>query len=61
MFARSIIDAKRQPTRFKRSVHFLTAELTRHCQDSPREAKGRPVTATEVAVGALHAKGLEAR
>jgi hypothetical protein len=60
MFAPSVIDAKRQATRWKRSAHFLTGELTRQCQDSLREAKGRPVTATEIAVTALHAKGLDA-
>jgi hypothetical protein len=54
MFAPSIIDAKRQATRFKRSAHFLTGELTRQCQDSLREAAGRPITATEIAVTALH-------
>jgi multidrug resistance efflux pump len=58
MFAPSIIDAKRQATRFKRSAHFLTGELTRQCQDSLREAKGRLITATEIAVTALHQKGL---
>ncbi len=60
MFAPSVIDAKRQSTRFKRSVHFLTGELTRQCQDSLREAKGRPITVTEIAVTALHQKGLDA-
>jgi hypothetical protein len=29
MFAPSVIAAKRETTRFKRSVHFLTGELTR--------------------------------
>ena len=60
MFAPSIIEAKRQATRFKRSAHFLTGELTRQCQDSLREAKDRLITATEIAVTALHAKGLNA-
>ncbi len=60
MFAPSIIDAKRQATRFKRSAHFLTGELTRQCQDSLREAGGRAITATEIAVTALHGKGLDA-
>ena len=58
MFAPSTMDAKRQATRFKRSVHFLTGELTRQCQDSLREAAGRPITATEIAVTSLHSKGL---
>jgi multidrug resistance efflux pump len=60
MFAPSIIGAKRQATRFKRSAHFLTWELTRQCQDNLREARGRAITATEFAVTALHAKGLDA-
>ena len=60
MFAPSILEAKRQATRFKRSEHFLTGELTRLCLDSLRQADGRLVTATEMAVSALHAKGLDA-
>ena len=54
------MDAKRQATRFKRSAHFLTGELTRLCQDSLRQSHGRLVTSTEMAVTALHAKGLDA-
>lgn len=60
MFAPSIIDAEGKATRWKRSAHFLTGELIRQCQDSLREARGRAVTATEIAVTALHAKGLDA-
>lgn len=50
MLAPSIIDAKRQARRFKRSAHFLTGGLTRQCQDSLRQAQGRAATATEIAV-----------
>jgi hypothetical protein len=60
MFAPSVLEAKRQATRFKRSAHFLTGELTRQCQNSLREARERQITATEIAVTALHAKGLDA-
>jgi hypothetical protein len=54
MFAPSVIAAKREATKFKRSVHFLTDEQTRLCQDCLRQADGRPVTAREMAVTALH-------
>lgn len=60
MFAPSVIEAKRKATRWQRSAYFLTGELTRQCQDGLREANGRPVTATEVAVTALHQRGLDA-
>jgi hypothetical protein len=60
MFTPSIIGAKRQATRFKRSAHFLTGELTRQCQDSLREARGRAITATEFAVTRRCTKGLGA-
>jgi hypothetical protein len=60
MFAPSVIAAKREATKFKRSVHFLTGELTRLCLDCLRQADGRLVTAHEMAVTALHQKGLDA-
>jgi hypothetical protein len=60
MFAPSVIAAKREATKFKRSVHFLTGELTRLCLDCLRQADGRLVTAREMAVTALHQKGLDA-
>jgi hypothetical protein len=60
MFAPSVIAAKREATRFKRSVHFLTGELTRLCQDCLRQADGRVLTAREMAVTGLHQKGLDA-
>ena len=60
MFAPSVIAAKREATKFKRSVHFLTGELTRLCQDCLRQADGRMLTAHEMAVTALHQKGLDA-
>jgi hypothetical protein len=60
MFAPSVIAAKRNATRFKRSVHFLTGELTRLCQDCLRQVDGRLVTAHEMAVTAIHQKGLNA-
>lgn len=49
--------AKREATKFKRSAHFLTGELTRLCQDCLRRADGRMLTAHEMAVTALHQKG----
>ena len=60
MFAPSVIAAKREATKFKRSVHFLTGEPTRPCLDCLRQADGRLITAREMAVNALHQKGLDA-
>ena len=60
LFAPSVVAAKREATKFKRSAHFLTGELTRLCQDCLRRADGRMLTAHEMAVTALHAKGLDA-
>ena len=48
--------AKREVTRFQRSAHFMTGELTRRCQTALREAKGQPVTADEIAVTAMREK-----
>jgi len=59
MFSPSVIAAKRNATRFKRSVNFLTGDLTRLCQDCLRQAEGRQITAHEMAVTALHQKGLD--
>jgi hypothetical protein len=59
-FAPSVVAAKREATKFKRWAHFLTGELTRLYLDSLREAEGRPITAHEIAVKALHQKGLDA-
>src|SRR3712207_5201193 len=58
LFAPSVVAAKREATKFKRSAHFLTGELTRLCQDCLRRADGRMLTAHEMAVTALHQKGL---
>jgi hypothetical protein len=55
LFAPSIIDAKRQAPKFKRSEHFFTGELTRLCQGSLRQSDGRWITAIEIAITVLHA------
>jgi hypothetical protein len=61
MFAPSLIAAKREATKSKRSVHFVTGKLTRLCQDCLRQADGRMcVTTRKMAVTALHQKGLDA-
>jgi hypothetical protein len=60
LFAPSVVAAKRDRTKFKRSVYFSTGELTRHCQDCLREADGRAITTQEMATTALHQKGLDA-
>jgi hypothetical protein len=50
--------AKREVTQWSRSVHFVTGELTRRCQQALREAEGKPVTADELAILAMREKGL---
>jgi hypothetical protein len=59
LFAPSVVAAKRELTKYRRSAHFLTGELTRHCQDCLRQADGRLITSHEIAVTALHQKGLD--
>jgi len=58
LFAPSLIRAKREVTRFQRSVHFVTGELSRRVQTALREAPG-PITADEIAVQAMRDKGLD--
>jgi hypothetical protein len=60
MFAPSVIVATREATKFKRSVHFLTGELSRLCQDCLRQVEGCQITVHEMAVTAQHQKGLDA-
>jgi hypothetical protein len=59
LFAPSVTLAKKEVTQWSRSVHFVTGELTRRCQQALREADGRPVTADELAILAMREKGLE--
>jgi hypothetical protein len=59
LFAPNLRRAKRDVSRFQRSAHFMTGELTRRCQTAFREAKGRPVTADEIAVQAMKDKNLD--
>jgi multidrug resistance efflux pump len=58
LFAPSLARAKRDVTRFQRSVHFVSGELTRRVQTALREAAG-PITADEIAVQAIRDKGLD--
>ena len=58
LFAPSLTRAKREMTRFQRSAHFVTGELTRRVQTALREATG-PITADEIAVAAMREKGLD--
>jgi hypothetical protein len=46
-------------TRFQRSAHFMTGELTRSCQTAFREAKGEPITADEIAFQVMKDKNLD--
>jgi hypothetical protein len=59
LFAPNPRRAKRDVSRFERSAHFMTGELTRRCQTAFWEAKERPVTADEIAVQALKVKNLD--
>jgi len=59
LFAPDLKRAKRDVTRFQRSAHFVTGELTRRCQTALREAKGRAITADEIAVDTMREKCLD--
>jgi len=59
LFAPSVTLAKREATKFARSVHFLVGELSRRCNQAMREANGQPVTADVLAVAAMREKGLD--
>jgi hypothetical protein len=59
LFAPDLKRAKRDVTRFQRSAHFMTGELTRRCQTAFRESRGRPITADEIAVQAMKDKNLD--
>ena len=58
LFAPSVTLAKREVPQWSRSVHFVTGELTRRCQQALREAEGRLVTADDLAIRAMNEKGL---
>lgn len=58
LFAPNLTRAKREVTRFRRSIHFATGELSRRVQTALREARG-PITADEIAVQAMREKGLD--
>ena len=59
LFAPDLVAAKREVTRFARSAHFVTGELSRRAQTALREAEGRVITAHEIAVQAMREKGLD--
>ncbi|HJS85844.1 MAG TPA: hypothetical protein VJ779_10315 [Acetobacteraceae bacterium] len=59
LFAPDVKQAKREVTRFARSAHFVTGELTQRVQAALREAEGRAITADEIAVRAMREKGLD--
>jgi hypothetical protein len=50
--------ARREVTHWSRSVHFVTGELTRRCQQALRESDGRPMTEDELTIRAMNEKGL---
>lgn len=59
LFAPSVTLAKREATKFSRSVHFVVGELSRRCNQALREANGEPITADQLAVAAMREKGLD--
>ena len=59
LFSPDVTQAKREVTRFTRSAHFVTGELTRCVQTALREAEGRAITADDIAVQAMREKGLD--
>jgi multidrug resistance efflux pump len=58
LFAPNLTRARREVTRFRRSAHFVTGELSRRVQTALREAEG-PITADAIAVQAIRDKGLD--
>jgi len=59
LFTPSVTLAKREATKFARSVHFVVGELSRRCNQALREASGQPVTADMLTVQAMREKGLD--
>jgi len=59
LFSPDLKRAKRDVTRFQRSAHFVTGELTRRCQTALRDARGRAITADEIAVETMREKSLD--
>ena len=59
LFAPNVTLAKREATKFSRSVHFVVGELSRRCNQALREANGEPITADQLAVAAMREKGLD--
>jgi chromosome segregation ATPase len=59
LFAPDVTAAKREVTRFARSAHFATGELSRRVQTALREAEGRAIMADEIAVQTMREKGLD--
>jgi hypothetical protein len=58
LFATDLTAAKRKASRFARSEHFVTGELTRRCQEGMRGTQ-EPISADELAVKALLDKGMD--
>lgn len=57
LFAPNVVQARRPVTRFARSAHFVTGELTRRCMTALREAEGARVTADAITLQAMREKG----
>jgi hypothetical protein len=53
LFAPSVTLAKREATKFARSMHLVVGELSRRCNWAMREADGQPITADMLAVTAM--------
>src|SRR5215218_6000805 len=58
LFATDLTAAKRKASRFARSEHFETGELTRRCQEGMRSAT-EPITAGDLALRAMQDKGMD--
>ncbi len=58
LFATDLTAAKRKASRFARSEHFASGELTRRCREAMRQASG-PISADELAVKAMQDKGMD--
>ena len=55
----AVLLAKREATKFSRSVHFVVGELSRRCSEALREANSQPITVDMLAVAAMREEGLD--
>jgi hypothetical protein len=55
----AVLLAKREATKFSRSVHVVVGELSRRCNQALRDANSQPITVDMLAVAAMREEGLD--